>query len=89
MKQTVNKTLHISVSPGLYFFFALLILLIPFRCVLAAFVSVVVHELCHRLEMNHSTRFWEQVECVIPDYKKSRKWLKEHGGRLMLRMRGD
>ena len=49
---------------------------------------VVVHELCHRLEMNHSTRFWKQVECVIPDYRKSRKWLKEHGNRLMLRMHG-
>lgn len=49
---------------------------------------VVVHELCHRLEMNHSARFWAQVEKVIPDYKVPRKWLKEHGGRLMMRMRG-
>ena len=47
MKQTVNRSLHISVSPGLYFFLALLILLIPFRWLLAAFVSVAVHELCH------------------------------------------
>ena len=47
MKQTGNKSLHISVSPGLYFFLALLILLLPFRYMLAAFVSVVVHELCH------------------------------------------
>lgn len=50
---------------------------------------VVVHELSHRLEMNHSVRFWAQVEKVIPDYRKSRKWLKEHGGRLMLRMHGS
>lgn len=49
---------------------------------------VVVHELSHRLEMNHSARFWAQVEKVIPDYRKPRKWLKEHGGRLMLRMHG-
>ncbi len=49
---------------------------------------VVVHELSHRLEMNHSSRFWAQVEKVIPDYRKPRKWLKEHGGRLMLRMHG-
>lgn len=47
---------------------------------------VVVHELSHRLEMNHSMRFWAQVDKVIPDYKKSRRWLKEHGSRLMLRM---
>ena len=49
---------------------------------------VVVHELSHRLEMNHSARFWAQVEKVIPDYRKPRKWLKEHGGELMLRMHG-
>ena len=49
---------------------------------------VVVHELSHRLEMNHSSRFWAQVERVIPDYRKPRKWLKEHGNQLMLRMHG-
>ena len=40
---------------------------------------VVVHELCHRREMNHSTRFWSLVASVIPDYKACRKWLKEEG----------
>lgn len=49
---------------------------------------VVVHELSHRLEMNHSSRFWLQVEKVIPNYRKPRKWLKEHGSCLMLRMHG-
>lgn len=47
---------------------------------------VVVHELSHRIEMNHSPRFWRRVEEVLPDYKKERKWLKEHGNKLMLRM---
>ncbi len=47
---------------------------------------VVVHELCHLLEMNHSKAFWEHVEQVIPDYKRQRKWLKEHGEELMSRM---
>ena len=40
---------------------------------------VIVHELCHRLEMNHSPAFWQHVEAVIPDHKKQRKWLREEG----------
>lgn len=40
---------------------------------------VVVHELCHRKEMNHSPRFWAEVEKVMPDYQVRRKWLKENG----------
>ena len=44
---------------------------------------VIVHELCHRLEMNHSPAFWAKVETVLPDYKQRRKWLKVHGRELM------
>jgi hypothetical protein len=40
---------------------------------------VIVHELCHRIEMNHSKRFWALVEEVIPDHKKCRKWLRDEG----------
>lgn len=40
---------------------------------------VVVHELAHRKEMNHSSRFWAEVEKILPDYRERRKWLKEHG----------
>lgn len=43
---------------------------------------VVVHELCHRKEMNHSPRFWAEVEKILPDYKNRRKWLKDHGNEL-------
>lgn len=39
---------------------------------------VVVHELCHRKEMNHSPRFWAEVEKVLPDYKERRQWLRDH-----------
>lgn len=38
---------------------------------------VVVHELAHTLEMNHSRDFWSHVEVIIPNYKKYRKFLKE------------
>lgn len=41
---------------------------------------VVVHELAHRIEMNHSPRFWAQVERILPDYLERRRWLKENGG---------
>ncbi len=47
---------------------------------------VIVHELCHRIHMDHSPAFWAQVEHVLPDYRSSRAWLKEHGGELMARV---
>ena len=47
---------------------------------------VVIHELCHLIEMNHSKAFWKQVEQVMLDYKKHRKWLKDHGNEIMERM---
>ncbi len=50
---------------------------------------VVVHELCHRKEMNHSNRFWAEVERVLPGYRDARKWLKENGGDIIGRMVGD
>lgn len=50
--------------------------------------SVVVHELCHRLEMNHSPRFYEQVRRVFPEYDRWNKWLKQNGGALIRRMTG-
>lgn len=44
---------------------------------------VVVHELCHLKEMNHSPRFWAEVEKILPDYKERRKWLKDHESEIM------
>lgn len=49
---------------------------------------VVIHELCHRKEMNHSPKFWAEVEKIMPDYEKYRRWLKENGEDIMRRMLG-
>jgi predicted metal-dependent hydrolase len=32
---------------------------------------VIVHELCHLIHSHHSTEFWQKVQSIIPDYKKS------------------
>ena len=47
---------------------------------------VVVHELCHRKELNHSAAFWAEVEKICPDYRLHRKWLKENGTSLIGRL---
>ena len=44
---------------------------------------VIVHELCHRKEMNHSPRFWALVEQILPDYRRQKQWLKENGAALL------
>lgn len=64
-----------------------------FNCLLMltppeAIDSVVVHELCHRKEMNHSERFYAEVLRVFPEYYRWDRWLKENGGAIMARMRG-
>lgn len=43
---------------------------------------IVVHELAHRKEMNHSRAFYNVVASVLPDYKVQEKWLKENGEKL-------
>lgn len=43
---------------------------------------IVVHELAHRKEMNHSRAFYNVVASVLPDYKVREKWLKENGEKL-------
>ncbi len=43
---------------------------------------VVVHELCHLLELNHSPRYWRHVENVISDFRECKEWLKTNGASL-------
>ncbi|MDO5134047.1 MAG: M48 family metallopeptidase, partial [Eubacteriales bacterium] len=45
--------------------------------------SVIVHELCHRKQLNHSKAFWALVYEAMPDYKVWDKWLKDHGRELI------
>ncbi len=47
---------------------------------------VIVHELCHRIVPDHSTRFWATVERFLPDYRASRRWLRENGAAIVCRM---
>ena len=47
---------------------------------------VVVHELCHRIELNHSKQFWDAVERTIPNYKVHRKWLRDNGNKLIAKI---
>ncbi|GFP78038.1 M48 family metallopeptidase [Clostridium fungisolvens] len=42
---------------------------------------VVIHELCHLVQRNHSEKFWELVERVIPDYKQRRSFLKNNSSK--------
>lgn len=43
---------------------------------------VVVHELAHLLELNHSERFWNIVRVQLPNYLEAKEWLREHGERV-------
>lgn len=45
---------------------------------------VVVHELCHLRELNHSPRFWQLVHTVLPDAAARKTWLRQHGMTLEL-----
>lgn len=45
---------------------------------------VIIHELAHILEKNHSRKFWNKVEAAMPEYKRAKIWLKENGKILYL-----
>ena len=47
-----------------------------------ALTYVVIHELCHLIEFNHSLRFWNLVRQRMPEYEYWKKWLKAHGSEL-------
>ena len=77
-----QKTRYGSCSAKGNLNFNCLIMLMPEKII----DYVIVHELCHIKEMNHSRRFWNEVESVLPDYKERRKRLKQNGNTLIERM---
>jgi len=57
------------------------------RCLMAPLTVIdyiVVHELCHFHHRDHSERFWNEVDKVMPCYRERRAWLRRHGAGLDL-----
>lgn len=73
VKHTVSRWGSCSSSRKISFATKLLLLPLPI------IDYVIVHELAHLKEMNHSAKFWKHVENAMPNYKIHRKWLKDHG----------
>ena len=62
-----------------------------FNCLLALVPEevldyIIVHELCHRKQMNHSPAFWAEVARLLPDYAAAQSWLKDQGRALIARL---
>jgi predicted metal-dependent hydrolase len=45
---------------------------------------VIIHEMAHLLELNHSPRFWAVVEAMCPDYRIRQKWLKHNSSKFQI-----
>jgi predicted metal-dependent hydrolase len=73
-----QKTLWGSCAPSGLLSFSWRLILTPAE----TFRYVVIHELCHRVHLDHSDRFWALVQRQMPDYEGHRHWLREHGRRL-------
>lgn len=43
---------------------------------------VILHELAHRVQPNHSSKFWREVEALCPWWKGAERWLRTHGKEL-------
>lgn len=62
-------------------------LVFHWKCMMAPpriFDYIVVHELCHLRQRNHTEAFWNEVDKVMPDYRERKVWLKKHGAGLDL-----
>jgi len=57
------------------------------KCMMAparVFDYLVVHELCHLIQRNHTAAYWNEVDKVMPDYRERKAWLRKHGAGLDL-----
>ena len=57
-------------------------LLFNWKCVMApspVLDYIVVHEMAHLIEKNHSQKFWDIVASILPDYERRKEWLKNNG----------
>lgn len=62
-----------------------------FNCLLMCMPSeirdyVIIHELCHRKYMNHSSSFWSEVQKFMPNFIDATQWLKINGSTLISRL---
>jgi predicted metal-dependent hydrolase len=73
LNHTVSKWGSCSAQRNIMF--STKLLLLP----LAVIDYVIVHELAHLKEMNHSEKYWREVARAMPDYKKWDRWLTRHG----------
>lgn len=46
---------------------------------------IILHELMHLRQMNHSAKFWDEVEKVCPNWRHAERWIKAHGREIMPR----
>ena len=53
----------------------------------SAFEYVLVHELCHLLQPDHSRAFWREVELRFPDWQGERDWFHAHGRKVKATLR--
>ncbi len=80
IKITSARSRYGSCSPDNRLSFSWRIVMAPYPII----DYVVIHELAHIREKNHSRKFWSNVEKIIPDYKKRRLWLRKNGHLLMV-----
>ena len=78
IKISNNKSLWGSCSSKGVLSFSWRLIFVP----LETLHYVIVHEMCHLSEMNHSARFWDLVSALCPDYKIHKLWLKKNAYRL-------